>query len=244
MKSTFEATKYFLTRTARMSVLDRLAKHWCFWNSDLIPEHYLVDLIPEIQDRSFQLNANIQHHFELPYGERLVMAALVDYLKPGKIFEFGTYTGSTTALIADLNPNAIVYTLDLPDRLLRTYGVNPEVIGSWFAGKPQYAGRIHTLRGDSREFDFSPYYEECDLIFVDGSHKYEDVLSDSRNALRMLAPGGFILWDDYHPPCLPVAAALDDLAMEIPIKRIAQTRLALYGPNDLHADSGAEVRTS
>lgn len=232
MKTTIEATRYFLARRARMTVLKKLAQYWRFWNSPLLPESYLVELYPELKSIELKVTANVKHPFELPYGERLVLAGLLEQLKPGKIFEFGTFTGSTTTLIADLSPEASqIYTLDLPDDALIEAGIDPKEIGSWFNGNPAYEGKINQLKGFSREFDFSEFEGEMDLIFVDGSHEYDDVLSDSRNALRMLAPGGIILWDDYHPPCLPVAAAIDDLAKEVSIKRIAQTRLAIYGPH-------------
>lgn len=35
-----------------------------------------------------------------------------------------------------------------------------------------------------------------DAIFIDGDHRYEAVLSDSRQALTLLNPGGWIAWHD------------------------------------------------
>lgn len=56
--------------------------------------------------------------------------------------------------------------------------------------------RVKQLFGDSADFDFSPY--EVDFVFVDGSHAYEYVMSDSRRALAMLRNGrGLVLWHDY-----------------------------------------------
>jgi predicted O-methyltransferase YrrM len=39
--------------------------------------------------------------------------------------------------------------------------------------------------------------ESFDLIYIDGSHRQDDVLIDSVLAWRVLAPGGVCIWDDY-----------------------------------------------
>lgn len=36
-----------------------------------------------------------------------------------------------------------------------------------------------------------------DFIYVDGSHKAADVYDDTLQALRLVRPGGLVLWDDY-----------------------------------------------
>jgi hypothetical protein len=36
-----------------------------------------------------------------------------------------------------------------------------------------------------------------DVVFVDGAHEWRWVESDSQNALRMVAPGGMVIWHDY-----------------------------------------------
>jgi hypothetical protein len=41
------------------------------------------------------------------------------------------------------------------------------------------------------------YCLQFDFIYIDGSHEAEDVLTDSALALRLVAPGGVIIWDDY-----------------------------------------------
>lgn len=176
------------------------------------------------------VTADIRHPFELPYGERMVLASILKVLKPMQVFEFGTYSGSTTVLIADLLPaGGTVTTLDLPEKDIVSAGIDPEEIGRCFADNSSYDGRIQTIRDNSRTMDFSQFTGSMDLVFVDASHQYDDVIRDSHNALEMLSPNGIVLWDDYHPTCLPVAEALDDLSRDIPIRRIAQTRLALHG---------------
>lgn len=39
---------------------------------------------------------------------------------------------------------------------------------------------------------------DYDIIFIDGSHLYKDVISDFQNYERLLNKGGFLVFDDYH----------------------------------------------
>ena len=43
----------------------------------------------------------------------------------------------------------------------------------------------------------SDNYEKFDIVFIDGSHYADDVLSDAINAWRLLALNGVIIFDDY-----------------------------------------------
>ncbi|VAV92912.1 hypothetical protein MNBD_ACTINO02-2308 [hydrothermal vent metagenome] len=50
------------------------------------------------------------------------------------------------------------------------------------------------------------------LILIDGDHSYEGVVADYRNYIPMLAPGGFMLFDDYGADTWPgVARAVDEI---------------------------------
>ena len=67
-------------------------------------------------------------------------------------------------------------------------------------GRDGVRNRIVQLYGDTATFDFSPYYNAIDLVFVDGAHSYEYVVNDSIIAERLLSnKRGVILWHDYDP---------------------------------------------
>jgi hypothetical protein len=59
------------------------------------------------------------------------------------------------------------------------------------------ARKVQPLFGDSATFNYSPYYGRIDLFFVDGSHSYEYVRSDTLNAMKCCRPGGVIAWHDF-----------------------------------------------
>jgi Methyltransferase domain len=54
-----------------------------------------------------------------------------------------------------------------------------------------------------------------DLAYIDGGHRYEDVMADSVAVWEMLEPGGILIWDDYEwapefPPAERPQPAIDD----------------------------------
>jgi predicted O-methyltransferase YrrM len=137
-----------------------------------------------------------------------LIAKLID---AREVFEFGTYKGETTMLIASHCPNVHVVTLDLPDgttfseaqrespvRVTDEYLFTGNRRGELIVGDP--ASRITQIRMDSGKFDEGEYLGRFDLIYIDASHSYSAVKSDSEKAFRMIRAGGTIIWDDYFYP--------------------------------------------
>ena len=179
-----------------------------------------------------------------------VLGALGALLECLTIFEFGTNRGDSAWLLAHNLPKARVYTLDLagPDAVdsaeLELTDAD-EYFRVWdrgarFRGTPE-ANRITQLFGDSATFDFSPYAGAMDLVYVDASHSYSYVKSDTESALSMLSASGTIVWDDYtHYP--GIYAYLNELAptLDRPIFHVLGTRLAVYSRRDLTGTRPAE----
>jgi predicted O-methyltransferase YrrM len=55
---------------------------------------------------------------------------------------------------------------------------------------------------------------QAGLIHIDASHEYEDVLRDARLYWELLAPGGFLIGDDYNQDWPSVMRAADEFAAE------------------------------
>jgi len=158
--------------------------------------------------------------------ETMCLLTLQKIVRPKVTFEFGTCLGATTLNLA-LNSDTEIFTLDLPPlKAMQTYELkewdnSDPNISALLNNEREYHGlidlkQITELVGDSREFDFSPYYSACDFIWIDGGHSYEVVESDTRNALKMIRPGGVIAWHDYGEPLYPgVAQCLDHLSFEM-----------------------------
>ena len=161
-----------------------------------------------------------------------------------QMFEFGTCTGKTSYLWARNSPaDARITTLTLAPVDRTSYraesGDAPEDTANalsesghttfLYSGTPS-AQKIEQLFGDSKTFDVTPWAGRCDLVFVDGSHAYSYVMSDSAKALELVRPGGLVVWHDYagpgHSP--GVYRALNELLERLPLKRIAATMLVVY----------------
>lgn len=174
-------------------------------------------------------------------ANRLVVAAICARVECRTFFEFGTYLGRTALTVARTNPETTIYTLDLPSleaaetvelELTDAYLFTDWNRGRDYQGTPEQE-RIHALFGDSATFDFSPYHGTVDVVYVDGSHSYTYVKSDTENALRMISPTGTVLWDDYpHYP--GVYAYLNELAptLDRPLMHIQGTRLVAYSRHE------------
>lgn len=159
------------------------------------------------------------------------------------IFEFGTATGKTAYLLArNAGPDAKVITLTLDPKAARLYREEAgdaavakrralqESLDTFAYEGTAAAAKITQLFGDSKDFDETPYAGACDLVFVDGSHARSYVESDSRKALRMASPGGYVVWHDYAGPRHErgVYDALNELARELPLRHVEGTMLVAY----------------
>ncbi len=159
-------------------------------------------------------------------------------------FEFGTCTGKTAYLWArNIPDNGRVITLTLSPNDLATYrhaaGDAAEALqaareesafASFVYSGTAAEAKITQLYGDSKTFDETPYHGKCDLIFIDGSHAYSYIESDTQKALKMIAPGGIILWHDYRGSrrAPDVFRYLNMLATQLPLANIVGTSLVVY----------------
>ncbi len=175
-----------------------------------------------------------------PLRELAVIGAICRALAPRHIFEFGTYIGSATRVMA-MNCQASIVTLDIDSATReRLYGAEAAealyyTCGAAFMGTGEQA-RITQVLGDSRSFDYKPYLGLMDLVFVDANHSCDYVRNDSEWALGLLRPGGAVLWDDYiytaeHPECRGVAQYVNELSRRMACYRIEGTRLAIGFPS-------------
>jgi predicted O-methyltransferase YrrM len=169
--------------------------------------------------------------------ELLCLSRLARERKPRAIFEIGTFDGRTTLNLAhNSSDDTRVYTLDLPPSVKTQFELSGD--DRKYVDKPasgtrlvnaRIGERVQQLYGDSAAFDFTPY--RADFVFVDGSHTYEYVMSDSAKALELLGgERGTIVWHDYGE-WPGVTLALNELRAHdsrfAQMKRIKGTSLAL-----------------
>ncbi len=160
-----------------------------------------------------------------------------------KIFEFGTATGRTAYLLARNSPaDAAIYTITLPIAQQTNYredtadsaeATDDAKKGYYdhflYCGTPVEA-KVRQLFGDSKALEEQTLgLASFDLIFIDGSHAYSYIKSDTGKALRMIRPNGVILWHDYRddlPHLQDVRRYLEELGETHAVRWIRGTSLA------------------
>jgi len=131
----------------------------------------------------------------------LILNKLVQTCNPKNIFEIGTFNGRTTLNFAlNSRSDAKIYPLDLPakqegntayalEENEKTYVLKSESGSLYKTSKLEEKQKINQLYGDSGSFDFSPYLNSMNFVFIDGSQRYEYIKNDSDIALKLLENG-------------------------------------------------------
>ena len=117
------------------------------------------------------------------------------------VLEIGTGPGRSTNVLAQLFPDANVYTVDVPI-------TDPYYKKSWQgrdAGqfekeivKNTNFGNVIRLKANSFFLPSLNMPKKFELIFVDGSHIYPAVAWDIMYAYGAISPGGFLFMHDYE----------------------------------------------
>lgn len=160
------------------------------------------------------------------------------------MFEFGTCTGKTAYLWARNAPrDAKVVTLTLAPTQQSDYvsdsadsaedtafALRESNFTEFLYTGTAAASSIEQLYGDSKHFNESPWNSWADLVFVDGSHARSYVDSDSEKAMRIVKPGGIVLWHDYAGPkhAIGVFDSLNELSKTKTLQRIEGTTLVMW----------------
>lgn len=116
----------------------------------------------------------------------------------GEMLEIGAFEGRTTTFAARLFPNARITCIDP----WAEYAEMTDLLRAEDCFRRNIADvqtRIRPIKGQSSLIlpQLLDQGERFDVIFIDGSHAYADVVIDSQFGWRLLKPGGVLIWDDY-----------------------------------------------
>ncbi|MBD3264118.1 MAG: hypothetical protein GF375_03330 [Candidatus Omnitrophica bacterium] len=167
-------------------------------------------------------------------SEIKTLCAIARGIKAKNILEIGTFEGETAANIAyNIDDNSKIYTLDFyPYQLFS--GIKA---GKYIKEDPRAEKLTEMINADSLNFDFAPFYEKIDMVFIDGGKTYECTASDSENAFKCLREGGFIIWHDFINIHTEVVSAIFDFVKKRNLKLylIDGTRMAITPKTTLPA---------
>ena len=200
----------------------------------------MVELINNIQDILPNYNPNlvIEKIDEGGFMSKLEKETLVRMgvaVNAKKVFEFGTNTGQTTAILAKYFEQ--VYTIDFYKEMgqfISPVQINevPSIID---VGKYCKLPNVVQLYGDTlsknTRLELMTLNHNFDIVIVDGGHDYLTCLNDSLLALVIVKPGGLIVWHDYKDANIgkDVMKAVNLVSGIIGnIYHIAKTWLAFY----------------
>ena len=174
--------------------------------------------------------------------ELFVLIAAARSVGAKRVFEIGTFLGSTTLNMAlNIPDDGTVFTLDLGD--YDTESIVQDAADAPltelhlssrssldFLGSPvQY--KIMALIGNSMVFDFSPWDKSIELVFIDGGHNFDTVKSDSENAFRMARKNkpSCVLWHDYgNRDYSGLTDYLDELSQRLNLVHVEDTMLCAW----------------
>ena len=185
--------------------------------------------------------------------ESSILVSLAKLTSARAMFEFGTYMGATSLLLAVNSPaHARITTLDLPPdyidhdkpegneevSILQNDVENDNYLRRRFAengasyidrADPVTRGKILRILQDSRSLDIKApaLADGFDFIFIDGGHDYETIATDTAHALQMAKSDAIIIWHDYRSKIHgDVTRFIDHFSLENSLMHVQNTMLA------------------
>ncbi|EDY83972.1 hypothetical protein VDG1235_3599 [Verrucomicrobiia bacterium DG1235] len=222
------------SRPARIKFLEASREHFHVYlrtpHLARIAAHELIDSSEEIV-----LQQYIRGRWQVTMVELTVIASLVRKRSPESIFEIGTFDGRTTLNLWLNRPEASMHTIDLP---AGSPGAPDGKTPGMLIQDKVKDGKIEQIFGNTLEFDFSPWFGAQDYVFVDAGHGYQNAISDSRTALRLVeGREGVVVWHDYA--VMPgvtqaVEEIMSEVVSEVDFVWVEDTSLAIMIPKTGH----------
>lgn len=206
---------------------------WLYGHRPRVP---LITIFPGIEKISYciKYGFNRTPDVSITILETNAICAIAAYISAKNVLEIGTYDGGTALnLAANIAEEGRVYTVDLPKEFAGyAYKVGslvdnrsaPEKIGLLYKGTC-LENKIVQIYQDSAKLDFSDKNLVFDLIFIDGCHSYNYIVSDFLLAQKYIKKGGIIILHDYG--MLEDVSKFVDIRRDINFQCVSGTRLAL-----------------
>lgn len=115
-----------------------------------------------------------------------------------EVLEIGAFEGRTTHFAARLFSNARITCVDPWTEYGEMSGL-ARAEECFRRNVAEFGDRVRPVKGFSASVlpQLLERGDRFDVVFIDGSHAYADVVIDSHHGWRLLKPGGVLIWDDY-----------------------------------------------
>lgn len=110
--------------------------------------------------------------------------------------EIGCYAGASACLMVQ-RKNTNVYAIDRGKPVAKRVAVKNVAAYNKHKNRFFYIEENSNSRMALYKLKQQLQGKTIDILFIDGSHKFEDVIADFRIYSKLVAPGGFIVFDDY-----------------------------------------------
>jgi Methyltransferase domain len=162
------------------------------FNIDQLPTIDICELIPD-------LNESVNHYTYLE-GTSLVpdiilLKALARRFNNCAYLEIGSWRGESLSNVHEVTKDCTSITLSeaemremkLDEAFIKVHGIFSKDLEN-----------LKTVEHNSLTFDFKELNKKFDLIFIDGDHSNEGVLSDTKNSFNIKnGEDAIIVWHDY-----------------------------------------------
>ena len=159
---------------------------------------------------------------DAPLADMLFLLNLAKGRKARRILEVGTYRARTT----------YAFYLNCPEAEITSYDIQnlKSKYRDMLMREPRVSLRLESFQEAEEKLKREKQY---DFIFIDGSHKEDDVVRDSLLAFKIVANGGVIIWHDYRTngyftPLLRVPEGLKRLPAKYKIYGVQGTTCAVF----------------
>lgn len=202
-------TKIIVTSVYFQEILQQLA-NMGFWNIKVFSawvNNYTDTLVESFNIREINLGKFLENSNVRQIDDVTLMrggSALLDYLFLKAIIsifhcqtylEIGTFTGESIAAVSDLVRKC--YSISLPDDDLEPFfrKMGKANFSRFFSNKKTNVVYYPT---DSKFFDYRQIDDHIDLVFIDGDHRYEGVLIDTKKVFQFIDPEKtIVVWHDF-----------------------------------------------
>ena len=120
------------------------------------------------------------------------------YEKKIDMLEIGSYEGNSSVFFLKYFPKLNLTCVDTFEGGIEQGNKSfDQVYENFKFNVSEYKDRLKIVRDTSDNFFNSHTNIFYDLVYIDGSHHYKDVLNDARNSYKLLKKDGVLIFDDF-----------------------------------------------